>query len=102
MSKENEKGVVVVADPKLPKESIFCGYVVHLPGKDEFLAMLHNAEELAAQTLFCKSAASARIYQEHHKAISEAERCEDDTIVCLLFDIGSHFVAVPINDPESP
>lgn len=97
MAIEETKIKDVLQELGLPESSEFCGYVVHLPKEDEFLAIVRESAAMI-QRGFSKSPETAKIYQNHKKAMSDAKHCKQEAIVCLLFDTGNQLVITPIGD----
>ncbi|WP_372995630.1 hypothetical protein [Marinobacter sp.] len=86
----------VIAELGLPPESKFMGYVVHLPNEDEFLAFLKETST-AIKRGFVKSPSGAKVYQSYKRALRDAGKCKQKAEPNLLFDIGNHLAAVPVD-----
>jgi hypothetical protein len=87
----------VLQELGLPESSVFCGYVVHLPEEDEFLAVVRESAAMIHRG-FSKTPETAKIYQDYKKALKEAKHCKQETIVCLLFDVENQFIIAPIEE----
>lgn len=78
----------------LPQGSQFCGYIVHLPDSDEFLAVVRESEGSTAR-VFSKLPEHARLFGNHLEAITEARKYGKGAIPCLLFDDDNNFMVAP-------
>lgn len=85
----------VLKEIGLPPETLFIGYVVHLPNNDEFLAF-HHEEEYIEHRAFCKTPDLALVYSDYHEAVKAANGCKQKTLVCILFDTGPVLYVQPI------
>lgn len=81
---------------ELPDDAVFCGYVVHIEEKDEFLASIKESPSFTERT-FAKTPELAIRYDEFIDAYDVA-RAEKGEIVVILFDIGSQFKVFMLND----
>ncbi len=79
----------------LPNDSKFLGYVVHLPAEEEFLSKIIESKE-CIQKVFAKTPELAIVYSDHKKAIKDSKKCKQETLVCLLFDIGDQLIIIDI------
>ena len=79
----------------LPEDAEFCGYLVHIEAKDEFLASI---EETASAThrIFAKTPELAKRFDEFIDAYDVA-RAEKGEIVVILFDLGKQFYVSALN-----
>lgn len=74
----------------LPENAVFCGYVIHLPESDEFLAELIINSSFT-QRLFSKTPEMAKVFQTYKKAEKAGKHCKQRCNVGLLFDIGDQY-----------
>jgi len=81
----------------LPENAEFKGYVVHLPNEEEFLVEIEGTRDFVKR-LFTVDPTMAKVYTDHRKATKDSKKCKQETMVCLLFDIGPHLVVVPMGD----
>lgn len=88
---------VAIQELGLPAGSKFCGYIVHLPNEDEFIAEIKDSAAVTKR-IFCKIPDIAKRYQDHKKAIKDAEGCKQQTEICLLFDVKNQYAVVPMGD----
>lgn len=79
----------------LPDNALFCGYLVHIEDKDEFLASI-NETSLAIERTFAKTPELALRYVEFIDAYDVA-RPEKGEIVVILFDVGSQYQVFTLN-----
>jgi hypothetical protein len=82
---------------RLPSGSEFCGYIVHLPDSDEFLALISDRPDITTRG-FVKSPGYAKIYEDYRDAIRDANKCRNRVIVCLLIDNDDNFIVAPCDD----
>lgn len=81
----------------LPENSMFLGYIVHLPNEDEFLAEFISTEVIEKR-LFVKTPKLAKVYNDHRNAIRDSKKCKQKAEVCLLFDVGRQFIVIPMGE----
>ncbi|MDD2770355.1 MAG: hypothetical protein PHT19_16660 [Methylococcus sp.] len=75
----------------LPDHAKFCGYVVYIPGSDEFLSKI-KISRLATQLLFSKIPHYAKTFQNKIEAEKAAYHCKRNTSIELLFDLGEQYL----------
>lgn len=97
MALKKTKITDVIQELGLPESSVFCGYVVHLPVEDEFLAVVRESAAMI-QRGFSKTPETAKLYQNYKKALKDAKHCKQETMVCLLFDVENQFIVAPIEE----
>ncbi|QCF28097.1 hypothetical protein [Hydrocarboniclastica marina] len=71
----------------VPLDAVLCGFVVHLPDSDEFLAMANESESVSAKA-WVKTPERAYHYghpEEAREAIRGYGKAE--AVVCAVFDI---------------
>lgn len=81
---------------ELPDDAVFCGYVVHIEARDEFLASIRETPSTVERT-FAKTPELAIRYDEFIDA-HDVARAEKGEIVVILFDVGSQFKVFKLND----
>lgn len=86
----------VIEELGLPPETKYLGYVVYLPNEDEFLGFIKETSR-AIKRGFAKTPSGAKVYQSYKKALRDAGRCKQKAEPNLLFDIGDHLAAVPVD-----
>ena len=86
----------VIEELGLPPETKYLGYVVYLPNEDEFLGFIKETSR-AIKRGFVKTPSGAKVYQSYKKALRDAGRCKQKAEPNLLFDIGDHLAAVPVD-----
>lgn len=80
----------------LPDDAEFCGYLVHIEDKDEFLASI-NETPLAIERSFAKTPELAKRFDEFIDA-HDVARAEKGEIVVLLFDVGNQYHVFTLNN----
>lgn len=78
----------------LPADAEFCGYLVHIKSKDEFLHDIIDTPN-AVQRSFSKTPDLAKRFDEFIDAY-EVARKEKEEVVVVLFDIGKQFMVFEI------
>lgn len=77
----------------LPKKTKFCGFVIHVPICDEFIA---NIQENKYSKVIGYSAIPdyALKFSSYEKAVKTSKKCDKyETVIGYLFDLGKqHFV----------
>lgn len=74
----------------LADDAEFCGYLVHIKSKDEFLHEIIDTPS-AVRRSFCKTPETAKRFGEFIDAYDVARK-EKEEIVVILFDIGKQLV----------
>lgn len=80
----------------LPDDAEFCGYIVHIEDKDEFLASI-NETSIAIERTFAKTPELAKRFDEFIDAYDVA-RADKGEIVVILFDVGNQFHVFTLNN----
>lgn len=80
---------------ELPEGAEFCGYLVYVEDKDEFLASITETK-LIVERAFVKSPEYAKRFDMFGDA-HIASRIEKNEMVVGLFDLGKQFQIYPIN-----
>ena len=78
----------------LPSDAIFCGYLVHIEDKDEFLAFIEETD-LATKRAFVGNPEDAQRFDEFGDAFKVARKDKNE-IVVGLFDLGKQLYVFPI------
>lgn len=78
----------------LPSDALFCGYLVHVEDKDEFLAFIEETD-LATKRAFVRNPEDAQMFDEFGDAFKVARK-EKNEIVVGLFDLGKQLYVFPI------
>lgn len=78
----------------LPSDAEFCGYLVHVEDKDEFLGMIEETD-LAIKRGFVGNPEQALKFDEFGDAL-KVTRKEKNEIVVGLFDLGKQLLIYPI------
>ncbi len=86
----------IIKELGLPAETKYLGYVVYLPNEDEFLRFIKETSSTIKRG-FVKTPSGAKVYQSYKKALRDAGRCKQKAEPNLLFDIGDHLAAVPVD-----
>lgn len=81
-------------DIGLPNDAEFCGYLVHVEDKDEFLGMIEETD-LATKRGFVGNPEHALKFDEFGDAYKVARK-EKSEIVVGLFDLGKQLIIYPI------
>lgn len=78
----------------LPNDAEFCGYLVHVEDKDEFLGLIEETN-LATKRGFVESPEHAKRFDEFGDAFKVARK-EKNEIVVGLFDLGKQLCVFPV------
>lgn len=84
----------VIKSLGLPENTKYLGYVVHLPGEDEFLAYAEVKKGLEKR-VFSQTPDTAKVYKSYKKALQDAKSCEQLAEPWILFDIGDQYHIAP-------
>lgn len=79
----------------LPNDAEFCGYLIHVEDRDEFLGMIKETS-LTIQRGFVGTPESAHRFKTYEEA-NKLSRSEKHEVVVGLFDIGKQFVIYRID-----
>jgi len=85
----------IIKKHNLPDRSKFCGFAVHLPTEDEFLAGINETEEIVVRA-FTKSPGFAKLYRNYNKVVRDAKNCLQATKIVFVFDEGPQFAVITI------
>jgi hypothetical protein len=83
----------LIREHGLPEKSVFLGFVVYIPKKDEFLADVsyHPGYE---NRMWSKIPDLAKIYTTQKKAEKEIKRYGKDACVGMLLDSGDQYIVM--------
>ncbi|HOY69702.1 MAG TPA: hypothetical protein PL131_00370 [Methylotenera sp.] len=79
----------------LENDAEYCGYLIHIIEKDEFLAYYEDDINVTMRA-FCKSPEHAVRFNEIADAIKLARPDKGEAIV-MLFDVGNQYIVYGIN-----
>lgn len=85
----------VKKDLGLPEDAEFCGYLIHIQDKDEFLHDIIDTPSLT-QHIFAKTPELAKRFEVFNDAY-ELARSEKGEIVVGMFDLGKQLFVFPIS-----
>jgi hypothetical protein len=79
----------------IPNSAKFCGFVIHIPENDEFIATIED-NNFVKIIGYSATPDFAIKYRRYDKAITASKRCDKyKTIIGYLFDLGErYFVAL--------
>lgn len=83
----------VLKELGLPPDTVFCGYVVHIPERDEFLASFRSDAVMSSRA-WAKLPEHAHIFESYGSAHKWVEK--DGEIVVGLFETPSQFVVASV------
>lgn len=86
----------VIQELGLPAGTKFLGYVIYLPDEDEFLGFIKETST-KIQRGFVKAPGGAKVYEFYRRALRDSGRCKQKAEPNLLFDLGDHLAAVPVD-----
>jgi hypothetical protein len=79
-----------------PENAKFCGYIVHLPESDEFLADIKITSSSSVRA-FAKLPDYAKLFRHQADAEKAAKHCKQKTYVAFLIDIGKQFCVIGLD-----
>ena len=84
----------------LPNKTKFCGFVIHIPLCDEFIAEI-NENEFSKLIGYSSTPEYALKFSSYDKAVKTSKKCDKyKTVIGYLFDVGKqHFVGF-VNNPD--
>lgn len=97
MKIQDDKISAVIKEIGLPDTAKFCGYVIHLPNEDEFVADIIETQASVVRK-FCNLPELAKRYQDTKKALKDAKHCKQETMICFLFDSGAQYFVTEIDN----
>ncbi|MGL1958685.1 MAG: hypothetical protein OCD00_15365 [Colwellia sp.] len=88
MSLDKQRIKRVRENLELPSTANFCGFVIHIPENDEFIARIEN-NGIVKLIGYSPIPDYAMKFRRYDKAIKTAQKCDKyKTIIGYLFDLG--------------
>lgn len=90
---EIQRVIANAREAGIPDHGKFCGYVVQVPAKNDFLANV-MADKGAGRRDHCRSPEHAIRYASRDQAYQAAAKLQYPGVVGVLFDVDSEFIVV--------